>query len=181
MKQCLAIVALVLAALPTGFAQQKAAPSPAHSAAQLSTFLPEVFAGWQKSEDTLSSHAEAADPGSSAVLNEYGFRDVETAAYTREGRTLKLKAARFTDATGAYGAFTFYKTADMETEKIGDQGSYTNNRVLFYAGNILVDAKFDRLTAMSAAELRELAAALPKPAGASANLPVLPAYLPKQG
>ena len=37
-----------------------------------------------------------------------------------------------------------------------------NERVLFFRGNILVDAVFSRLNAMSAAELRTLASALPR-------------------
>jgi len=55
-----------------------------------------------------------------------------------------------------------------------------NERVLFYRGNILVDAAFQKLSAMSAAELRELAQGLPLPAGNTRNLPGLPAYLPPQ-
>src|SRR5205085_6021962 len=46
--------------------------------------------------------------------------------------------------------------------------------------NVLVQAKLDQLTAMSAAELRGLAAALPRPSGSAANLPALPQYLPRQ-
>ena len=46
----------------------------------------------------------------------------------------------------------------MLIEKIGDGAASMNERVLFYRGNILVDAVFQKLSAMSAAELRELAA-----------------------
>ncbi len=52
--------------------------------------------------------------------------------------------------------------------------------MLFYRGNILVDAVFKKLSAMSAAELRELASGLPLSSGETRNLPGLPAYLPKQ-
>src|SRR5207248_3404123 len=114
------------------------------------------------------------------LLKEYGFKDFEGGTYTRtDGRKLKIKAARFEDASGAYGAFTFYKMPQMLNERIGDQGASLNERVLFYRGNILVDAVFDRLSAMSAAELRELAGDLPRPAGTSANLPSLLNYVPK--
>src|SRR5258706_775794 len=68
----------------------------------------------------------------------------------------------------------------MVDEKIGGQASSLNNRVVFYQGNILVAAVFDKLTMMSAAELRELAGSLPAPAGSARNLPPLPTYLPKQ-
>ena len=128
-----------------------------------------------------SKSAAAADPTNGNVLNEYGFTDFEGATYARDdGRKLTIKAARFADTSGAYGAFSFYKTAAMLNEKIGDQGYSLNERVLFYRGNILVDAVFQQLSAMSAAELRELADALPRPTGSSGNLPGLPAYLPKE-
>ena len=42
-----------------------------------------------------------------------------------------------------------------------------------------MDAVFDHLTAMSTAQLRELANTLPRPSGNAGNLPSLPAYLPK--
>ncbi|MBV9624289.1 MAG: hypothetical protein JOZ14_09950 [Acidobacteria bacterium] len=144
-------------------------------------FLPPAFGGWQLSQPSeISKNPAVADPTNARLLAEYGFTDFEGATYTREdGRKLTIKAARFQDASGAYGAFTFYKTPEMLNEKIGDQGYSLNERVLFYRGNILVDAVFQKLSAMSAAELRELAELLPRPQGAIANLPGLPTYLPK--
>jgi hypothetical protein len=116
-----------------------------------------------------------------AVLQEYGFVESETATYTRDdGRKLTIKAARFKDATGAYGAYTFYRQPAMKTERIGTKAASANERILFFRSNVLVDANFDRLTGMSAAELRELAATLPAAQGASDNLPSLPQYLPKK-
>ena len=145
--------------------------------------LPKQFAGWQMSaSDRTSKDPAAADPVNAALLKEYGFSDFESATYARDdGRKLTLKAARFGDASGAYGAFTYYKMPQMLTEKIGDQGASLNQRVLFYRGNILVDVVFEKLTAMSAAELRELAGLLPLPPGNTGNLPGLPAYLPHPG
>jgi hypothetical protein len=149
---------------------------------QAKPFLPNQFAGWQISgSPRISDDAAAADSAYAAVLKEYGFREVESANYTRPDRKLSIKAARFNDATGAYGAFTFYKAEGMETEKIGDLAASAGNKVLLYRGNILVEADFDHVTAMSAAELRELAADLPQPTGSNAKLPTLPAYLPRQG
>jgi hypothetical protein len=144
--------------------------------------LPQQFGGWQISgAPQPSTNPAVADPVNAEVLKEYGFNDFETASYTRDdGRKLTLKAARFGDASGAYGAFTFYKTPEMQIEKIGDSGASLNERVLFYRGNILIDAAFQRLSAMSAAELRELASDLPLPPGNTGKLPGLPAYLPKQ-
>src|SRR5713226_4555551 len=150
---------------------------------QAGPILPKQFAGWQISGSVQpSKDPAAADPVNAALLKEYGFSDFESATYARDdGRKLTLKAARFGDASGAYGAFTYYKMPQMLTEKIGDQGASLNERVLFYRGNVLVDAVFDKLTAMSAAELRELAGLLPLPPGSTRNLPGLPAYLPHPG
>jgi len=156
------------------------ADKPAEHPAQ--SILPNEFAGWQVSGSTkASSDPAVADPVNAAVLKEYGFNGLESATYTRDdGRKLTVKAARFADASGAYGAFTYYKTLPMLVEKIGDQAASLNERILFYRGNILVDAVFDRLTAMSAAELRELSGELPLPPGNTGNLPGLPVYLPMQ-
>lgn len=144
--------------------------------------LPAQFSGWQvKDAVEKSKDPAAADPANAAILQEYGFDRFEKATYTRDdGRTLSIKVAVFADASGAYGAFTYYKTPIMLNEKIGGQGSSLNNRVLFYQGNVLVDAVFDRLNAMSAADLRELASVLPAPAGNAGNLPSLPTYLPRE-
>jgi hypothetical protein len=128
-----------------------------------------------------SQDPAVADALNAALLKEYGFTDFASASYIRDdGRKLTIKAARFTDATGAYGAFTYYKLPQMLPEEIGDQGASLNDRVLFYRGNVLVDAVFEKLSAMSAAELRELASLLPLPAGGSRNSPSLPGYLPAQ-
>jgi hypothetical protein len=143
--------------------------------------LPASFGGWQMGKSSQSKDPAAADPTNAALLKEYGFTDFAGTIYTRDdGRKLTIKAARFQDASGAYGAFTFYKSPEMLNEKIGDQGYSFNNRVLFYRGNILVDAVFQQLSAMSAAELRELADALPRTPGTAASLPGLPIYLPKE-
>jgi hypothetical protein len=116
-----------------------------------------------------------ADPAYPAVLQEYGFAGSETATYTREdGRKLTLKVAKFNDATGAYGAFTFYRQPAMKSEQIGTKAASATDRILFFRSNLLVDANFDRVTAMSAAELRELASMLPAASGSADNLPTLP-------
>ncbi len=144
--------------------------------------LPTEFAGWTlEGKVQVSKDATVADPVNATVLKEYGFSDFNSAVYRRDdGRKLTVKAAHFQDASGAYGALTYYKIPQMQNEKIGDQGASFNERVLFYRGNILIDAVFDKLSAMSAAELRDLAAALPPPPGNAAGLPGLPAYLPTQ-
>ena len=85
----------------------------------------------------------------------------------------------FEDASGAYEAFHYYYSDEMGEEQIGGQAAFLNNRVLFYQGNVLVDAVFDRMSVMSAAQLRELAGLLPQAQGNRGKPPLLPTYLPK--
>lgn len=144
--------------------------------------LPTGFAGWQmKGAVARSADPAAADEANAPVLKEYGFQRLEKVTYTRDdGRNLAIKAAVFADASGAYGAFTYYYSAEMGEEEIGGQAAFLNNRVLFYQGNVLVDAVFDRMSVMSAAQLRELAGLLPQAEGNKSNPPSLPTRLPKR-
>jgi len=94
---------------------------------------------------------------------------------------LKIRAARFADASGAFGAYTFYLQPGMAKENIGDQAASSGQRVLFYRGHVLVDAQFSQESAMSAAQLKELAGYLPHPNGSSGNLPTFIEFMPHRG
>jgi hypothetical protein len=169
-------IAIVAVFCLTGVAAGWAAPTSSST-----PFLPTEFAGWSLSAPpAVSQDAAKADAAFAPLLKEYGFRDVEQATYVRSGRMMKVKAARFADASGAFGAFSFYKQPEMVTESIGDQAASNNGRVLFVRGNVVVDAVLDRVTVMSAAELRDLAASLPLPTGSARDLPPVLGYLPKQ-
>lgn len=129
---------------------------------------------------SANTNPAAADPANAAVLKEYRFTDFASATYTRDdGRTLKVRAARFADASGAFGAYTFYLQPEMTSENIGDQGASLGQRVLFYRGSVLVDAMFSQESPMAGAELRELAGDLPIPAGSAANLPSFIEFMPR--
>jgi len=145
-------------------------------------FLPQDFSGWKIESQSVKSGSDpaAVDPADAPVLKEYGYADSETANYSRDGRQMQVKAARFKDATGAFGAFTYYVQPQMRPEAIGDKAASNNTRILFYKGNILVDVSLDRVTAMSGADLRSLASALPHPQGNIGALPTLPGNLPAQ-
>lgn len=143
------------------------------------SILPTDFAGWHEiSAPQRSATPEAADQANAAVLHEYGFTEFSSANYAQPDNKLNVRAIRFQDATGAYGAFTFYRRAGMQKEDIGNDGAFDGARVLFWSGTTLIDATFDHLSAMSAAQLRELASDLPKVGGPSAVAPPLPKYLP---
>ena len=55
----------------------------------------------------------------------------------------------------------FIATTGWPQEEIGSGAASDNNRVLFWRGNIMVDADFSHVGPMSASELRDLASQLP--------------------
>jgi hypothetical protein len=182
LSKCLLTLAIVAALASPVLGSDAPAPSiGAQAGAQ--PVLPQQFGGWQRQgAPQASKDSAAADPANAEVLNEYGFAGFEASTYTRDdGRTLKIRAARFEDASGAFGAYTFYLQPEMAREEIGDQGASLNQRILFYRGQVLVDAVFSRLTVMSAAELRELAGMLPRPGGNAGALPPVLAFMPHHG
>jgi hypothetical protein len=75
--------------------------------------------------------------------------------------------------------YSFYRQNGWPKEQIGAGATSNNNRVLFWVGNIVVDANFSQIGPMSGAELRELAGQLPQPEGGKALAPPIMASLPK--
>jgi hypothetical protein len=142
--------------------------------------LPDEFAGWVATGAPKKiTDAAQADPVNAAALKEYEFTDAVVAVYKRSGETLSLHALRFHDASGAYGAYSFYRQNGWPKEQIGTGATSDNNRVIFWVGDIVVDANFSRIGPMSGAELRELAGELPQPEGGKAVTPPILANLPK--
>ena len=159
----------------------KTAPQTESATPAPQNLLPETFAGWQiTGTPEQSTQASAADPGDAVPLQEYGFTRYESGRYTRDDGSLTVKAMQFGDATGAYGAFTFYRRPTMSAADIGSGAAFDGSRVLFWSGTTLIDAKFEHIAPMSAAELRDLVTQLPKPIGNVATPPRLPDYLPGQ-
>jgi hypothetical protein len=176
------VLILVVSLSAVGLAFAANTP-PVIADAKSTPILPQSFAGWQvQGAVQTSGDAGIADPANAAILKEFGFSDFASATYRRDdGRTLKVRAARFADASGAFGAYTFYLQPNMQKEQIDDQAASLNSRALFYRGHVLVDAAFSSPSAMSVAELRVLAGVLPRPSGNAANLPPILAFLPHRG
>jgi hypothetical protein len=142
--------------------------------------LPDSFAGWVAADAPKTFiDASQADQANAAALKEYDFTDGSLANYKRSGETLSLRALRFHDASGAYGAYSFYRQNGWPKEEIGAGATSNHNRVLFWVGNTVVDANFSRIGPMSGAELRELAGQLPLPDGTRAMAPPILSELPK--
>jgi hypothetical protein len=143
--------------------------------------LPASFAGWEAASAAKPVTDPAlADSANAGALKEYGFTDALLNSYARDGETLKLKALRFVDVSGAYGAYTFYRHSGWPRAEIGSGAASDNNRVLFWKGNIVVDADFSHISPMSGSELRELATLLPAPLGNKSVVPSLLYNLPQK-
>ena len=143
--------------------------------------LPDSFAGWVGAETPKKmTDAAQADAANTEALKEYDFSDGMVADYKRSGETLSLRALRFHDASGAYGAYSFYRQSGWPKEEIGTGATSNHNRVLFWVGNTVVDANFSRIGPMSGAELRELSGRIPVPDGTRAIAPPILSNLPKE-
>lgn len=168
-------------------AAQPAQPKPAaKSAAPVSVpagpkaLLPEAFAGWVADEAPKPmADAAAADAAHAAALKEYSYVTGAAATYKRDGQTLTLHALRFQDASGAFGAYSFYRQNNWPKEEIGSGAASFHNRVVFWKGTTLVDATFSKIEPMSGSELRELAKTIPAPGGTRATMPPILANLPQ--
>jgi hypothetical protein len=142
--------------------------------------LPDVLAGWvADAKVKLLPDAAAADPANAAALKEYDFTGGATRFYKRDGETLSLSALRFQDASGAYGAYTFYRQNGWPKADIGTGGASNHNRVLFWKGDTVVDANFSHIGPLAASEMRELASRIPVPPGNKSMMPPILANLPQ--
>ncbi len=167
-------------------AQAPAKPQPPSTSSQPASIsvprplLPNSFAGWEAAQQPKTvSDPQNADKDNVPALKEYGFQSAVLAAYKKDGETLTVRAMRFGDLSGAFGAYSFYRGSGWPKEDIGTGAASDHNRVLFWRGDVMVDATFSHLSPMSGSELRELADAMPVPVGNKALAPPVLATLPK--
>ncbi len=139
--------------------------------------LPHSFAGWTESRVALAV-PPAAD---AAALQEYGLAQAETAQYASGENRLTVRAWEFHDATGAYGAFTFFLQPKMHTEVIGSGAAAAGGHFVMWHGATVIDADFTHPSSSDPIALHALAAALPRAEGSTSVPPSLPRYLPQRG
>ena len=184
MQRSFFISALLIAAALIAAAQAPAPSKPSSVKVELppppKPLLPDAFAGWA-TDAPLKIVIDPAqvDTANATALKEYGFLRSAEATYKRDGETLNLRALQFNDTSGSYGAYTYYRQNGWPREEIGAGAASNKNRVLFWQGNSVVDATFSHIGPMSAAELRELAKALPATVGNKAVAPPILADLPQ--
>ncbi len=153
----------MMASLALGAPVQNAAP-----------VLPQSFSGW-----TMTGAPTAPENASdAAVLKEFGVARSEAAHYSLGKNTLSVRAWQFGDATGAYGAFTFYRQPGMHAEDLGAGGASAADHYVLWIGATVVDATFTKPAKDEKTALAVLAGLMPKVGGGASVPPSLPHYLP---
>jgi hypothetical protein len=150
--------------------------------------LPDHFGAWQMDGTaTTGSDGAQADGANTAELKEFGFDRYAVANYSQAhgGGVVEVKALQFGDATGAAGAFTFYRKPELRGlaagQKLGASAAISTDEALFWSGNTLVIATAKQGHAALATELKELEVALPKIGGPKGAAPLLPTLVPGKG
>jgi len=175
-----AALAVSAAAQTKAPATPQPSPSKAVTVSVPRPLLPDSFAGWEAKESPKGVTDPAqADKDNAAALKEYGFQSAMLATYKKDNETLTIRALRFDDLSGAYGAYSYYRGTGWPKEDIGTGAASNHNRVLFWRGDVVVDATFSHVGPMSGAELRELASQIPVPMGNKSLAPPILATLPK--
>lgn len=113
-----------------------------------------------------------------AILREYGILAAERALYSRAGRQLTVTLYRMRDSSAAYGAFTYFRSADMAASDMAERSAAGRDRLLAIEGNLLLD-----VSAPGTASLADLKALVARISSAAerAPFPTLGDYLPAQG
>lgn len=170
LRRVAAVLCLTFLAGFCGFAQ---------TSAPAQILLPKSFAGWtQQSAAKAGTSPADLDSANADVLNEYGLKNFEEGAYHHAGGKMEIRAMQFGDATGAYGAFTFYRKPSMRPMAIGRGAAGDVHEIVFWTGTTVVDATFSSEPSGAASSLRSLARAIPSAGGSSGVPPTLPDYLP---
>jgi len=109
-------------------------------AAAAQELLPAQFAGWKAAAE------ERVGPGAlqrfvgqqAAALREYGVLSADRRTYTRQDASLVATVFRMTDATAAFGAFTFLRTDEMAEAGLGEHSAISRQWALVPLGNLLL-------------------------------------------
>jgi hypothetical protein len=148
--------------------------------------LPDSFARWACNGESSFNPAQpsqiASQTASSAphdVLAEYGFVAGEQCEYTRGAEKLGVQVYRMKDPSGAYGLFSYMRSADLPHASISEHSAVGPLRALALDGNLLLDVRGSELPRREK-DLKALVAAV-KPHAEEGPLPSLPDEMPTIG
>jgi hypothetical protein len=140
---------------------------------------PDSFAGWTAAGRQVSVQPGAGDALSSAVAKEYGFTSGEGRRYMRNGESIQANVYRMTDPSGAYGEYSYLRTADMPHATLAEHSAMTPEHALALEGNLILDVHGTNLPKIEA-DLKSLAETVGKQAQ-TGPLPTIQDHLPTDG
>lgn len=155
--------------------------------------LPARFGPWTAAGGDTGQAAQSplVEGKTAEVLKEDGLTRSSQGSYAEAGRagSIKLDAFQFDDATGAVSAFTYLRSAfpylrsaEMrmvpQASRVGKEEAAAGGRYLFREGASVVLAEVSSPGPATVAELRALAATMPKIGGPKGASPLLPTLLP---
>ncbi len=111
-------------------------------------------------------------------MREYGVESVERDEYRKGGESVEVQGIRFQDASGAYGGFTYFRTASFHAFALNlahEQAAATSGEIVFTRGPWLI---LIHTGSTGASFARALARAIPISSDAALALPELPQDLP---
>jgi hypothetical protein len=142
--------------------------------------LPNSFAGWTAGT-TLTTTTEFKVPETAAAANEYGLLSSEKASYARDKNTLlNVTLYRMKDPSGAYGLYSYLRSADMPRADVTDHSAMSRERALVLDGNLLIDVHGTDLLRLLGKDLNALVAAV-NPKAQQGPLPTISEHLPTRG
>ena len=148
--------------------------------------IPDSFAGWScngRSAFDPARPSEIASQTASSVGNdvlaEYGFVAGEQCEYTRGPEKLGVQVYRMKDPSGAYGLYSYMRTADLPHGTLTDHSALGPLRALALDGNLLLDIRGNELPRREK-DLKALVAAV-KLHAEEGPLPSLPDEMPPEG
>ena len=178
----------LLAVLAAPFTLAAQAPKPVAPSTSNATavvmaptpLLPDSFGEWKVAGPADSTLAIAPD-----VQAELITKRQDAKKYEAEGNAATVSAMEFTDATGAYSAYTLLRTPDMRAcgaaNNLGKDCVVSAGKLLFWQGDTIVSIAPAGTKGIAASSFNELVGMLPKPRGAKAALPLLPTKLTPDG
>ncbi len=115
------------------------------------------------------------------ILKEDGLNRYAIVTYARGGSSVEIFAEQFVDTTGAYSAFTFYRSLLKAERLVGPPAGSTTLETLADAAGTITWAGSNVVRikgSLNKAEMATLVGGLPKVSGRKAIAPLLPSLLP---
>lgn len=143
--------------------------------------LPPDLAGWQ----VTPAAPQAVPAAAAAAMREFGLLAQETALLTRGNRQVRLEAWKFGDATGGFGAFTYFRSSaarQVKWDRPASQAALGSQQAWGWRNHWVLHLTAAPNSGLPGqAEIGAMLAALPHLPQGSHALPVLPQYLPERG